>query len=195
VALLGPPVDIAPERLFRLLLQRPRPRWPLSFRAAAAPHIALHAVALRGAELQGLIDEATHLKAPEARTAHLGLEVMARTLWTAEGPAFRSADEAGAFLEGDAALLRGELAAALAIIGPTFARSDTRAWARILRKGAEHRSNIDEALLAASAVDLGVFGGFVQRPDRYFGVALAEITDGQLMAYRAARALLSDLQK
>lgn len=194
--LLGPPAHVEPARLFRLLIQRPRPRLPLTWRASAAPHVALYVVALRGVEQEEAHDASKARGGPpDVQQRALWAELAVRSLRTDDGPALGSAAQLDGLPGHEGAALLGALATALATISPTYGWSDWPAWDRALRKGAEHRSNYGEALTMGACADFGAMGGSSPRPDRYYGLPVADITDGQLMAYRAARAVFLDAQK
>ena len=127
--------------------------------------------------------------------ARLHAALTVRALWTSAGPAFATVEQLGALPGDEAAALAQDLFRALSICSPTFTWSDWQAWEAALRRGAEHPSNLSEALAAGACCDQGAFGGSAPRPDRYYGLPVADLTDGQTMAYRAARALYLDVQK
>jgi len=80
----------------------------------------------------------------------------------------------------------------IGVVSPTYNRSDSAAWGERLRAGASHDSNMAETLLLGQAFD---WTGGGEQPDRYFGAPLADLTDGQLMAYRAARDVIGMMRK
>lgn len=157
-----------------------------------APWLALSAVALRGAEVEAALERARAAAPGGGHFGRFRLEVLVLSLWAGDAPAFGSVEEAGALLTGDADALCAEVFDALAVVSPTYARSDVSAWERVLHTGAADPTNVFEALLLGGCIEHG-WGGLTPRPDLYFGCPLAALTDGQLMAYRAARAVVSDL--
>jgi hypothetical protein len=75
---------------------------------------------------------------------------------------------------------------ALDIIGPWIPYSSHGDWVERLAIGAMHPTNIIRAQALSSSIDSG-FTHTVPRPDRFFGVPLDDVTEGQWMAFRAAR--------
>ena len=189
----APPKGIPNARLFRLLLARPRPWWPLSLRVAAAPETPLHVVALRGVEVEEALDAAKAHGGEDAHFDRFKLEVVARALHTPDGRAFGSADEPGALTDTEGEALVGAVLEGLAIVSPTYARSTVAAWEAALRDGARAGANLHEAVLLGGCVQHG-WAGLTPRPDLYFGAPLADLTDGQMMAYRAAREVVKAMQ-
>lgn len=182
-----PPQHIPPGRLFRLLLSRPRPSWPIQYRIRGAESVQLTVRALRSIEEAEAADAAGDLPA-EARISAAARHLVTRCLYTDGAPVFASAEEAGLLTDGEFLALWQHIDPALAVCSPSYQRSDLMAWDKRLQLGAW--DSLPEAMILASCVDMSVgLGGVctVERPDRYFGVPVADITDGQRMAYRAAR--------
>lgn len=190
----APPKGIAPARLFRLLLGTPRPSYPLAWRAEAAPDIPLHVVALRSLDVEAALDAAKDAAPKGEHIDRFTAEIVALSLHTPEGRAFRSAEEAGALLDSEGAALTAEVLSALAIVSPTFVRSDTTAWGKALGEGARTASNINAALALGSCAEHG-WGLSTPRPDIFFGLPIVDLTDGQLMAFHAAREVVKSLQR
>jgi hypothetical protein len=189
----APPKGIAPARLFRLLLGTPRPHYPLTWRADAAPDIPLHVVALRGLDVEAALEAARAASPGGDHIERFTLEVVALSLHTPDGRAFRSVEEAGALPEDEGRALVAAVLGALAIVSPTFARSDSAAWGRALVEGARTGANINAALALGSCVEHG-WGAVTPRPDIFFGLPIVDLTDGQLMAFHAAREVVKGLQ-
>lgn len=191
-----PPPDIAPARLFRLLLRRPRPEIPIAHRIRGAEDVPLRVRALASAD-EAAVDEAAEGWG-DAGPSRAADEFVYRALLTQDGPAFASPDEVGALDSTDALSLARAVRAALDVISPSYARSDVEAWMRVLKQGARAAGNWADAIALGGCVDwafgYGV-GRLVERPDRYFGCPLADMTDGQWMAYRAAREAVQDMQR
>jgi hypothetical protein len=62
-------------------------------------------------------------------------------------------------------------------------------WSKVLERGVQHPSNLSEMVRIHACCDVvvGWSGrGFVRRPDRYFGLPLADITEGQQLAFDTA---------
>lgn len=193
--MLGPPADVTPARLFRLLTQRPRPELPLAYRLRAAPEIPLRVRALRRGEALAAGDVAEDFSAlPGVRAAHEAFGLVAAALLLPSGPAFDSAEQVSALLsEAEAIDLVRHVGAALARCSPIHGRCDSDAWGARLRLGAKDPSNVYDAAMLGGCVDIAVGAGMrvvSMRPDRYFGLPFSELTDGQCMAAQAARAVV-----
>ncbi|NUP13749.1 MAG: hypothetical protein HOW73_47540 [Polyangiaceae bacterium] len=85
------------------------------------------------------------------------------------------------------------MALAINIIGPTYARIDLKAWEVRLRAGAREA---DRSLVASLARCVERFNDgrsihTMYRPERYWGCAVADLCDGHLLAFHAARAVSS----
>jgi hypothetical protein len=195
VALL-PPTDVPPERLFRLLLGRPRPVLPIAFRFPWAPDVAL---AVRG--LTALEDASAGDVDPDLPEAVRRSEVTRRLIasWLlADGRPALSPEDVGDIDEGEADALLGAILPAARIVSPQYRTADTEAWGEALKKGAKHPSN--RALAGLVAFSAEVVAGFgvtaqISAPDRYFGIPYADLTDGQIMAYQAAKKLADETSK
>lgn len=181
-----------PERLFRLLLGAPRPRIPLDLRIAGAERVALEVRALRPLEEAAAVDEAAQVSV-ERRTDLLEAGLVVAALWTLGGPAFRSAADLGLLFADEAAALARTTLAALGIVSPSYRRSDAAAWGRALREGAQHPTNLGLTARLGGCVEVG--WRFSPRPDWFFGLPLGELTDGQWMAFRAAREVVATWEK
>lgn len=194
--MIPPPKDIEPARLFRILLQRPRATAPLVQRVRGAEAIPLRVRALSSVEEAAIADAADGLD--EMRGSRVAAELVCRTLLTPDGPAFASVEDVGGLDPEEAIVLAVAVRAALNIISPTYALHDSAAWDRVLQRGAKAPGNWAEALSLGGCVDYAFgmgMGRSVERPDRYFGIPLADMTDGQWMVYRAARAVAEELKK
>lgn len=193
---VAPPAGVLPARLFRILLQRPRAVAPLPRRITGAEHVALRVRAISGLDEAAIADAADG--AGPIAGSRAAAELLVRALLTDDGPAFASASDVGALMDFEAMALAREVRAVLDVISPTYVRSDVGAWAATLKKGAYAAVNWAETLVIGGCVDYAFgmgFGRFTERPDRYFGLPLAEMTDGQWMAYRAALDVVEGLKK
>jgi hypothetical protein len=190
---LLPPRDVKPERLFRLLLLRPRPVLPLAFRFPWASDVALSVRGLTALEDAGAGDVDPDL--PEAvRRSEITRRLIA--LWlVADGRPALSEDDVAGLDETEVAALQRAILPAAAVVSPQYRTADADAWADVLRTGARHPSNRALAsLVAFSAEVVAGFGGSAQvsAPDRYFGLPYADLADGQIMAYQAAKKLADE---
>jgi len=191
---LRPPKGVAPERLFRLLTRKPRPRLALEHRVAGADDIELHVVALTGAEEADCFD-AGDVGTPEGRSA-VSAALITASLHTAAGRAFRAEREALLLPASDFDLLATAVIGALGTVSPTDWRADRGAWDLALRIGARHPKNIAQAVAMADSADIIMASKahFEPRPDRYFGMPLSDLTDGHRMAFRAAWGVVKELR-
>lgn len=170
-----------PEKLFRLFLRPGGPRLalpPMSF----APRVRLWARGLTSREEYAIRDDGEEM---------LDRVVAAATV-DRNGPAFASPDHLGALLLTDFEELASAVTEALDVVSPAYIRVDVTAWRETLTEGARHVSNHADVWTIGGAYD---WTGGGEQPDRYFGVPLCNLTDGQLMAYRAALSVVSDRRK
>jgi hypothetical protein len=190
---IPPLAGVSSARLFRLLLQRPRATAPIDYRIRGAEDVPLRVRALSS------IDEAEigDSDGPsDQRMARAATEIIHRSLLTPQGLAFASPDEVGALMSTEAAELARACRLALDTISPTYTRHDVEALNRKLIEGGKADGNWPTALALGGCVDVSYGYGIArtsERPDRYFGVPLAELTDGQWMVFRASRKILEEL--
>lgn len=191
----APPSHIDAASLFRLLSTRERPCVDLGYRLPLAPDVLLRVQGLRGPEMAA----AYHVDSPDrmrgASTA--AARVVACSLLDDDGLAFGSAGDLGGLTLSELTQLGGAVHAALATISPTYGRSDIGAWSARLTEGAKDDGNYFTAITMANCTDvvMGMGGAaYMPRPDRYYGKPVIELTDGQLMAYRAAWDMVNELR-
>lgn len=175
-----------------MLIQTERASWPIRYRIRGAESYALRVVALSGIEAANALAGCEDIDAPESRGSLMLCELMVASLYTGNERAFQSASEVMSLLSTEVTVLGNEVHDALSKCSPVYQLTDGRAWRNALEEGAAHIRNVSAAARVASCVD--VVGGFQKpyrgpRPDRWFGKPIAELTDGQLMAYDAARAV------
>lgn len=181
------PPKIPPARLFRALLQRPR-----ATAALVVPgfDVGLSVRALTAQDEAEIGDAGKGFNQDRARM-QCASELLLRAVLTDGMPAFATAADIDALYEHEALKIAKAARAALDTMSPTYSgRFDVTAWRRALVEGAKDYSNITQALVLGGCIDVSYGYGIrhtVERPDRYFGVPIAEITDGQMMAYRAGR--------
>lgn len=192
--MIAPPADITAARLFRLLLVRPYAVAPIAFRIRGAEDVPLRVRALRSADEYAIADAAQ--STPDIGGSRAASELVCRALLAPGGAAFASVEEVDAMGSGEVLTLAKTVRAALNAISPTYALADSARWHVRLKEGA--RVNWSEMLALGGSVDFAFgygVGRATERPDRYFGVPLADLTDGQWMVYRAARAVFEEGQK
>lgn len=169
----NPPDGIEPAALFRRLCQAPRAQIEIDFRFNFIDDLQLYVRALTALEFADALNAG-----PSA--------LIAASLFTADGPAFSCAQEADLLTELEEAEALTAVLDGLGECSPMYSTCDTLNWSSVLKKGADHGSNVSLTHSLGGCVDAG-FERYVERPDRFFGVPLMCITDGQWMAYRAAR--------
>lgn len=182
---MNPPSDVKPEVLFRWLSKQPRIRRPLTYRIKGAEQIELSVESMSSSELAFLLDDAKDK--PSA--------IVCASLLADGTRAFNSPEEIFRLHKEEVAMLYGEVADILSRISPMYTSSDTAAWKRVLKKGAMHPSNMGIVLAMSECVDIVVGAQTtiqVGRPDRYYGIPQMKMSDGQRMAFAAAKELLDE---
>lgn len=188
--MIPPPEDVAPERLFRLLLPL-RPIAAIDYRIRCAPDVPLLVRALNTAEEAEALDRAAD-GPEELRSSRAELEVLARCLWTPSGPAFDGTDLLGRLDEAEVSTLAREAATVLNRIAPVYGRADLDKWKLTLERGARHVSNISTILAMGECwAPVPLTKARMPHPDRYWGVPVRGLLDGHWMAFRAAEAALA----
>lgn len=82
----------------------------------------------------------------------------------------------------------------LNVVSPAMWRCHVDGWRKVLRDGARHPSNVPDMMtMAESGEPTHDLGTRQWRPDRYYGAALRDLTDGQIMAYDAAQLAYKDV--
>jgi hypothetical protein len=184
--MIGPPEGVSPARLFRLLLRRPRP-WLAIDLSVAGHSVGFSVQALSVAEVGDVLD-AVEDGRPEMRSDIVSTELAARCLRLNGEPCFENAAAMRSVLESDEAERVIEaVGMALATIGPRFPPCSFDRWLHHVKEGASHHENIMRAHMLAGCVDSG-WRTEASRPERFFDVRTPdELTDGQWLAFRAAR--------
>ncbi len=184
--MFGAPPRIKSARLFRILLQRARPAWPIDFRFRSLPGARLRVQALRGLELESCFDAADGESDAMARRAITLAHIMAASLIDSSGSRIvMHSDDFGDLEEDEFNALTLAVMNGLAIVSPSCTRGQPVQWEAALAKGAEHGSNLDEALRI----------GRCERPSDYFGMPLADLTDGHLMVHRVCAELVGKARR
>lgn len=196
------PPPIPPERLFRRLLWCPRPWAPVDYRYPTRPDLALHVRALTPYEIACAMDVDIPGGLPASVTSDAAMAGLATAaLWEPSGPVFSSPQEASKMPQREWTRLMSATLTALYGIMPSrvFCQGhDWAAWGKVLEKGATHPSNFTEALRIRSCHDVAVgWAGrsFHRRPDRYFGLPVSEITEGQQLAFDIAFDSIENLRQ
>lgn len=168
---------------------------PISHRLRGVEGVQLSVRALSSLELGVLTDEAQDVNDSE-RTSAVSCGVIAHAIMANGQKVFADGSEVASVLsEPECDELAAHVFKALEVISPTYARSDSDAWHEVLKKGA--RANFSTAIALGGSVDFAIgaaTGRVVDRPDRYFGLPLAELVDAHWMVYRAARDFVNDLR-
>ena len=182
-ALRDPPSDIKPERVFRMLLRTPRAVMPIAYRVRGAEHVPLRVQALRSVEELEAWDMAADIEPEEARESAAISHVIASCLLTPSGLAFDSGEQVAQLSEREVSDLGGAVFVALATVSPTWLRCNWPAWRAFLERGAKHPTNLGEAYtLGLSDID------------RYFGLPIGQMTDGQRMVASVCREMAKKLK-
>jgi len=189
-----PPADVAPARLFRLLIRTPRPTWPVNYEIPGVEHGPLHVRGLRGLEEADAVDTAESFESLEVRYSRLRSHRIYLALCAEEGLVFRSADEPLLLAPREFDALSRAVEDALLRVSPTYARSHFTTWMKRLEEGAGAPANIAITMSLGRCIEVGL-GHAAERPDLYFGIPLCDLTDGQWMAYRAACAVAGRIAK
>jgi hypothetical protein len=189
-----PPENVPKHLLFRSLIAVPRPRTPLAFRVTCAAHIPLHVRALKSLEYSEVIEAADLVEIEQLTTSELTAGLVSACVYTPRGRAFGSAREVLGLGGEELAALGLEVLEAIHRVSPVYQRTDADAWRMALKEGAQHRSCFFEALSMYRSCDrVGMNAVAFERPDRYYGLPVRELVDGQLMAYSAAVELVSSI--
>lgn len=150
-------------------------------------------------ELGLIVDAFDGLEPRALRESRMQCELLARAVVLECGrQAFRNGFELASLLnEREAVALEDDATRALAIVSPVYSAIDVSAWNRVLVTGASHARNLHTAISLGRCVDVS-YGArcreVLPRPDRFFGVEHAELTDGQWLAFRAARAVVTKME-
>lgn len=178
------------------MLQVPRATLPIPYRIPGID-TELSVRALRSIEEVAAFDIYGKLENDSQREDLVVRTLIANALLTPSGMAFNSAVDVGALSQGELGELGHAVVDALSIISPTFIGSDVDAWHATLKRGAGDVTNVYESMLLAESVDIAAGDGVrytTPRLDRYFGMRIGEITDGQHMAYLAARSIVDAMK-
>ena len=115
--------------------------------------------------------------------------ILAACVYQNGRPAFGGVGSVRALSERELQRLAVVVTEALSRVCPIMSRCDYMAWLKALEQGAGDPSNAFTAHAIADCVDYAIGASQARvtlRPDRYFGLPLRSLTDGQLLAFRAA---------
>ncbi len=180
----------SPAHLYRVLTSG-QPRWPLTYQPPGLERFKLEARGLSSCEAGHVFDELDRLEKGVRATAQM-LDLVALTLLADGRPAFTSSEQVGGLPTHIVEALGRAVYEALSVCAPLYRSTNDVAWERVLREGA--RANWRIALALGGSIDEGATR-WIDRPDRFWGRPLIEITDGQWMAYRASRWFVDQLPK
>jgi hypothetical protein len=172
---LKPPANVPPGRLFRSLLQLPRPVERIAYRFDALPTKALRVQALHSVEWADARDSTDFQAA-----------IMASALVGSDGQQIASSSDLLLLTEQEFSSLREAVLPVLWRISPTYTLSDADEWGAVLQRGAEQHGSTVVAM-AHCREQIGQH--IVEAPEKYFGVPRGALLDGHWMAFRAARAV------
>lgn len=190
----APPPHIPPPRLFRLLLATPRPILPLPFAFTGLPGRLLSVRALLSSEVRTAIDEASDLP-PHSQASAIALAITTRALLADGEPLFASPDELADLPIDEADRLCVATMTALETISPIIGQCDRVAWHISLCEGAKDPSNRVASEALGDAYDIAMtvkHARMLDKPELYFGLPRAQLTDGHWLCYHAARAVLEE---
>ena len=131
-------------------------------------------------------------KSPDMRGREGNAALIAMALTDARGRlVFETAEDVGDVEEDEFADLAQVVREGLRAVSPVMHRcAHYEKWETVLDAGALDPSNYSTAFRIGTCIDESG-----ERPDRYFGVAIGDLTDGQIMAYRAATRLVERSRK
>jgi hypothetical protein len=199
VLLLSPPdpKTLSPAGAFALFLE-PRPRWSFEVELSGLGRVELFVPALssrRWVEIHRRLGRDLAAKDPRAEAEYVASLVVDR-----EGLPALSADAILGLYEHETARLAEAACEALAVVSPTYAACDVRAWSDYLHQGALDPANISDALSLGGCfnVSWGYGRGAVHvfdHPETWFGIPRRELLDCHQMIYGAARRARAEIMK
>jgi hypothetical protein len=152
------------------MLQLPRPTQPVQLELVGLSGFSIQAVS--SGEYHDILMHQQPLR-----------ELILRVLRRGDAPAF-DAESIGWLSEAELKRCVDTIDRHLGHISPLWSHSDTTAWRRTLRAGAEHLSNLH------TAIQLGT-----GTASEYFGVAPCNLVDAHSLAHSVCRDLLNDLRE
>ncbi len=180
------------------MLVKPRIIMPLDYRLISAPQLQLAVRSLRGVEDAECYTLGVAHEIPELRNDDIGRRLVVAALCKLSGDPLTTYEDLGGLPSAELSTLAAVVSGALDGISPTHWRCNVTEWIRVLSKGALHVTNRPEvlAIVHCGDVAIGYSGGNrTPRPDRYFGMPVSDLTDGQRMAIEAAHEAYEELGK
>ena len=179
---MKPPKDIEPDVLFRILTTRPVPFRKIEHKIYLLDRFELFAKALTSSEIQRARDEG-------------GVQQIAALSIYCDGErAFETGEEVGSLEFSECSALLDAWGNAFSVICPAMLAPHAALWQEVIYKGAQSFSNFSVVLAMSECCDVAVGSTVVRtpRPDRYYGVPVADLTDGQRMAFSAANKFVNE---
>lgn len=170
-----------------MMAQEPTQLVPIEYNIRGALGLRLFITAMPGLAVQVALD-----------SDQGDLALLVEVLYTDEGPAFSSVEEAGMLDKFEAEELAKVVLKKLGEVSPFYGRVDVRKWEDALMKGAEHPSNMGISIAMWECSDLMVIGEELHRtfrPDRYYGIPVSRLADCQRMAFSAACKVINGIAK
>ncbi len=181
-----------------MMLATPRASTPISCRIRGAEHLNLTVVAVTSAEEAEAMSVLDSSESQDVGRSDAKRALIQLTVHLDGSKAFADLSAVGRLSEPEFDDLYEDVELALADISPSYGRSNSAEWIRVLETGASHHSNLIVASRLSSCVDISYGYGIKYtnpRPDRFFGVPTHALTDGQWMAFDAARSLMAKRHK
>lgn len=189
----GPPSTIEPSELFALLMQADRP-WRALEADCDFLGDELRVQSLTSSEFARALAPGGAV-GPWGRAIEQSQALIAATLCDGPEPLFRDAVDVAGLTVRESHVLLGGIGKALRVCSPMYADCDRVAWSEALKEGAGSRANqwrAYDAYQCQSSAQFGKYTRALERADTFFGKAVIELTDGQLMAYRAAVSMMRE---
>lgn len=179
------PPDIKSDRLFRLLLETPRPKQALEFKITGVSN-TLYVQALSSHEVADLSND------------NLSAQILTKCLVLKSGkPAFSSAEKLGSVLSmAEFKELNREVSQVMSTISPMLGYCDQAAWNQKLEEGAKHPSNFSLVYSLGMCFDFIVLPDKIiskDHPETFFGIPRKELLDCHWMAYWSARKIYKEM--
>jgi hypothetical protein len=178
---LHPPKGVTPSKLFRLLLQVPRPTALLRVRLDVDMSRELYARALHPLEWAEVFDA----KGGAERRQML----IAQALCDRNGRRMFQPGDVEHLTSAEFVRLYAETNRVLGVIGPNDRLSDRGAWVATLKAGARDNLSVSRSL-GNCFESYKLAPHFC--PERYFGIPRNELLDGHWMAFDACLSLVAD---
>ena len=145
--------------------------------------------ALRGFEDADAFAEGGAESVADIRGAAIARRIVVAALCDEHGHPLLSYGQTGIMTSNELEGLSLAVQGGLDTISPTYWRHNIDAWHTALKKGAAHSTNVGETIQIGICGDMGG-----AREDIYFGLPIADLTDGQRMAFTAARVAYTEFK-